>query len=142
APLGVPALRNLLSCPLGPPGAPAGHVVLANKPNGFTSHDAAVLQGAAHLISRALRRPGPAPGERPGPPPDAVRLLDRVSDGVLLVEEGGPLVYANAVWLGWTGFAPDEVVGRPAPFPFWVSHRELVAAGGLSGAVPAGALPF
>jgi PAS domain S-box-containing protein len=137
-PLGEPPLRSLLSCPLGPPDAPLGHVGLANKANGFTSHDAAVLQGVAHLMARRLRR---ARCGAPAPPPGlAAPLLDRVGDAVLVVDEGGRLVYANAAWFKWTGFSADELLGLPAPFPFWLSHRELAAA--VPGAGPAGPLPF
>jgi signal transduction histidine kinase len=136
-PLGVPPLDNLLSCPLGPPAAPRGHVVLANKPHGFTSHDAAVLQGVAHLMSKRLGRP-------PGAVPAATlrRVVDQFGAGVLVVDEAGTLVFANATWLGWTGFSLDEVVGKPAPFPFWVSHRELASSGSLPTGPPGGALPF
>jgi PAS domain S-box-containing protein len=135
-PLGVSALDNLLSCPIGPPPAPYGHVVLANKLHGFTSHDAAVLQGVAHLMAKRLSRPGTLPAAM------LRRLVDRFGAGVLVVDDAGTLVFANATWLEWTGFALDEVVGRPAPFPFWVSHRELASSGSLPGGAPSGALPF
>jgi PAS domain S-box-containing protein len=136
-PLGLTALDNLLSCPLGPPPAPQGHVVLANKPHGFTSHDAAVLQGVAHLMAKALARETEAV-------PGALlrRVLDHIDAGVLVVDAAGTLVYANATWLEWTGFALEEIVGRPAPFPFWVSHRELAGASARPGGRPPGALPF
>lgn len=135
-PLGVPALDNLLSCPLGPAAAPRGHVVLANKPHGFTSHDAAVLQGVAHLMSRRLDRPAALPAGV------LRRVVDRCGAGVLVVDDAGTLVYANATWLEWTGFSLDQVVGRPAPFPFWVSHRELASSAARPGGPPGGALPF
>jgi PAS domain S-box-containing protein len=136
-PLGVAGLENLLSCPLGPPAAPRGHVVLANKPHGFTSHDAAVLQGVAHLLARRLERPAAAV------PEDLLhRVVDRVGTGVLVVDAHGTLVFANAAWLAWTGFTPDEIAGKPAPFPFWLSHRELAGEGARPGGPPAGALPF
>jgi PAS domain S-box-containing protein len=136
-PLGAPPLRNLLSCPLGPEPA-AGHVVLANKPTGFTSADAAVLQGASHLMSRALARAGP-PAEPL--PPGLGRALDRAAAGALVLDDGGAILFANAAWLGWTGFGAAELVGRAPPYPFWVSHRDLAAAGEAA-RPPADALPF
>jgi signal transduction histidine kinase len=35
-------------------------------------------------------------------------------------------VWANSVWLDWTGFAFAELVGQAAPYPFWISHQDLV----------------
>jgi PAS domain S-box-containing protein len=134
-PLGAPPLRNLLSCPLGPEPA-AGQVVLANKPTGFTSADGAVLQGACHLMFKCLARP-----EAPALPAGLGRALDRAAEGALVLDEGGALLFANAAWLDWTGFAADELVGRPPPYPFWVSHRDL-AAGAEPVRLDEGALPF
>ncbi len=135
--LGAPPLRNLLSCPLGA-GPAAGHVVLANKPTGFTSADAAVLQGACHLMARALLRPATPEAALPA---GLARALDRAAEGALVLGEGGGLLFANAAWLAWTGFRAEELVGRTAPYPFWVSQHELAAAG-QGPAPPAGALPF
>jgi PAS domain S-box-containing protein len=137
-PLGEPALRNLLSCPLGA-GPAAGYVVLANKPCGFTSADAAVLQGACHLMSRALAAQGPPAAPLP---PGLGAALDRAAEGALVLDEGGALLFANAAWLDWTGFPADELVGQTAPYPFWVSLHEMASAG-LDEARPSeGALPF
>jgi PAS domain S-box-containing protein len=143
SPAGPAALRNLLSCPIGAEGSDRGHVVLANKTNGFTSYDAAVLQGFAHLLQTWL---GPLRsldfGAVPLPPPLWQRVLDRVGRGIVIVDESGTLVYANAAWLDWTGFRVEEVIGRPAPFPFWVSLRDLAQLGDRLTAPPAGARPF
>jgi PAS domain S-box-containing protein len=135
-PLGTPPLRNLLSCPLGPEPA-VGHVVLANKPTGFTSADAAVLQGASHLMFKALARAGPEVWPLP---PGLGRALDRSAAGALVLDEGGAILFANAAWLGWTGFSAAELEGRSPPYPFWVSQRDLASAGAAAG--PADALPF
>jgi PAS domain S-box-containing protein len=118
-------LHNLLSCPLGPEPA-AGTLVLVNKPHGFSAHDGAVLQGVAHLLYRKLQRAELA--EPPGPPyplPLWQRVLDRSSEGILIMDEAGVLLYANVTWQKWTGFSADELTGRPAPFPFWVSTQDL-----------------
>jgi signal transduction histidine kinase len=142
-PLGEPPLSNLLSCPLGPEGPPRGHVVLANKPNGFTSHDAAVLQGVGHLMYKQLARAASQPRPTVVLPSLLLRrALDRVGEGVLAVDETGTLAYANGTWLRWTEFAAEEVIGSLAPFPFWVSHRELAAVAGMPSGLPAGLLPF
>jgi PAS domain S-box-containing protein len=136
-PLGIGGLENLLSCPIGPGQSPRGYVVLANKPHGFTSHDAAVLQGVAHVIAKGLDRKTEAV-----PASLLRRVLDHIDAGVLVVDAAGTLVFANAKWLEWTGFAYDEIVGKPAPFPFWLSHRELATASARPGGGPAGTLPF
>jgi PAS domain S-box-containing protein len=142
APLGEPPLRNLLSCPLGEPSSPAGHVALANKPAGFASQDAAVLQGMAHFLYRELFRCQARARTPVELPPPWRRILDRATEGILIVDDAGALVYANATWLEWTGFAAEELVGGLAPFPFWVSHHDLVRAAGMAGTLPASALPF
>lgn len=134
-----PALRNLLSCPLIHNKQLLGHVALANKAQGFSAEDARVLQGLAHHLVRLLSRrraPAAAPIEL-----SAVwrRLLDRAAEGILLLDESGALIYANAAWLDWTGFRIEELLGKTAPFPFWVSQQDLVQALGVA---PARALPF
>jgi signal transduction histidine kinase len=126
--LGEPPLRNLLSCPVLRDEEPAGQVVLANKPPGFTSHDAIVLQAVAHLLRKRLAQPPAAPRSRVGTSV-LQRALDHVSEGVLVVDQAGTLLFANATWAQWTGFRPEELANHPAPFPFWVSHRELSAVG-------------
>jgi PAS domain S-box-containing protein len=138
AALDEPPLRNLLSCPLIHNHQILGHVALANKAQGFTAEDARVLQGLAHHMVRLLvRRPAPAaPLELSAA---WRRILDCDAEGVLLLDKSGVLIYANRTWLDWTGFRAEELVGRTAPFPFWVSQQDLVQA--LS-AAPAHALPF
>lgn len=139
AALGEPPLRNLLSCPLIHNKEIMGHVALANKAQGFTAEDARVLQGLAYHMVRQLSR-------RQTPSGTAIelsavwrRILDRAAEGILLLDESGALIYANAAWLRWTGFGAEELLGRTAPFPFWLSQQDLVQA---LGAAPANALPF
>jgi signal transduction histidine kinase/PAS domain-containing protein len=132
--LGEPPLSNLLSCLLWRESLPLGQLVLANKPNGFMSHDALALQTAAHLLSRFLQGPLPS-----GPvlPPLLLRLcLDRTHEGTLVVSHAGQLLFANATWSQWTGFSVEELIGRSAPFPFWIGHRELATLGGPALALP------
>lgn len=139
-------LSNLLSCPLPAGGPRPGQLVLANKAAGFTSQDAVVLQGAAQVLARQLAAP-PGPAE---PVPQALlrASLDRCREGVLVIDDAGTLVLANAAWGEWTGFPAAELAGRPAPFPFWVSHRDLAALGRPPGPTaalpdrPPGAFPF
>jgi PAS domain S-box-containing protein len=121
--LGEPALRNLLSCPLCPTAMAAGHIALGNKPTGFTSYDTLVVQTAALLLGKRLTRR--LPGGR-GRVPQALwqRALDSVAEGVLVLDEAGTLVYANATWERWTGFPRAELVAKAPPFPFWVSYPE------------------
>jgi signal transduction histidine kinase len=125
--LGEPALNNLLSCPLMRNGAKCGQIAAANKPNGFNSHDASVFQALAHWISRRLERANPPPVEQldisAALPCD---LLNRLDEGVFVGDETGRLVWANTTWLGWTGFSLAQLVGQVAPFPFWISHQDLV----------------
>jgi signal transduction histidine kinase/PAS domain-containing protein len=124
--LGSPTLKNLLSCPLLHDGKSFGHVVLANRPHGFTSHDAAVVQGIAHLISKQLS--GYAAQEPSKTLPALpLSLLDRKGEAVFVVDDQGILVYANPTWSEWTGFPLKELQREPAPFRFWVSHRELTS---------------
>jgi PAS domain S-box-containing protein len=132
---GDPPLRNLLSSPLIQNKQILGHIALANKTQSFTAEDAVVLRGLAQHIIRLL-------GRRRAPINISAawrHILDRAAEGILLLEEPGVLIYANAAWLDWTGFRAEELLGQTAPFPFWVSQQELVQA--LS-RTPAGALPF
>jgi len=139
--MGDPPLRNLLSYPLIHNQQILGHVALANKRHGFTAEDALVLQGLAHHMVRLLvrRRAPAAPTEL-----SAVwrRILDRAAEGILLLDESGVLIYANAAWLSWTGFRAEELLGQTAPFPFWVSQQDLVQALSAAPAAPGSALPF
>lgn len=140
--LGDPPLHNLLSCPLIRDDQILGHVVLANKAQGFALEDAAVLRGLAHHAVRLLARrlgAAPAPVELS---PAWRRVLDRASEAVLLLDEPGTLIYANAAWLDWTGFRPEELLGRSAPFPFWVSQQDLVRVLRENPVVHERALPF
>src|SRR5262249_51076940 len=95
--LGDPPVRNLLSCPLAEEGRVLGHVVLANKPAGFTEYDLSVLQGYARLLSRRVYRSQLADMAEDALPPRFLRLaLDHVQEGVFVADETGTLVYANA----------------------------------------------
>ncbi len=140
--LGDPPLRNLLSCPLVYNDQLLGHIALANKAHGFAAADAVVLQGLAHHMTRLLAR-------RPAPPTAAIdlsaawrRILDRAAESILILDESGTLIYVSATWLDWTGFRAEELLGRTAPFPFWVSQQDLVRALSAAPDVPASALPF
>jgi PAS domain S-box-containing protein len=123
--LGDPPLRNLLICLLPRGTKPAGQLVLANKPNGFNSQDAAGPQMMAHLLSRQLV------GEETSGPSFSMTLLrqvlDHLPEGVLIVDQKGSLLFANTTWGQWTGYASEELCGRRPPFPFWVSQAELTA---------------
>jgi PAS domain S-box-containing protein len=124
--LGEPPLRNLLSCPLRRGTTVIGQVVVANKPSGFSSHDAAVLQCLAHLISFRLVRHEQCKGA--GGTLSATvlrRVLDHFREGILILDESNRLLFANPTWTAWTGFSLEDLLGRTAPFPFWVSHRDL-----------------
>jgi PAS domain-containing protein len=134
---GGPSPHSLLTCPL----AERGHLVLADKPTGFSSYDAAIVQAAAHLMVRQLPSRDPRPAAAWSPPPLWGGVLDRVAEGVFVIGDDGGLIYANAVWREWTGFTADELTGAVAPFPFWVSDRDLqTAASRAAGAE--GGLPF
>jgi PAS domain S-box-containing protein len=140
--LGDPPLRNLLSCPLIRDARIVGHIALANKAQGFAAHDAAVLQGLAHHLVRLLGRRPPQPRTPIALSPPWRRLLDAAADGVVMLDESGVLVFANAAWLDWTGFRAEELLGRSPPFPFWISQQDLVRAASEAAAAPAQALPF
>jgi signal transduction histidine kinase/PAS domain-containing protein len=134
--MGEPHLRNLLSCPLLQIANPRGQVVLANKPNGFTSHDAAVLQGLTHWIGHRLARAeNPSEAAQRATAYLPCNALNRLSEGVFVLDGDGRLVYANTVWLNWTGFALDELLDCTPPYPFWISHRALAHLG-RSGELP------
>jgi PAS domain S-box-containing protein len=134
--LGEPALQNLMSCPLKQGEQSHGQLVLANKPQGFTSHDSTVLQTAAYFLIRHLRQHASAPA--PVLPAAVLRLgLDHCQDGILMVSPEGRLLFANAAWCRWTGFSAEELIGRTAPFPFWVSHRDLASLSSSDPVLPA-----
>jgi PAS domain S-box-containing protein len=135
-------LRNLLSCPLIQNKQILGHVALANKADNFTNEDTVVLRGLAHHTARLLGRRQTSKPRRVHLSSALQRILDRATEGVLLLEESGVLAYANPAWLDWTGFRAEELLGKTAPFPFWVSQYELVRAVNLAPPAPVGALPF
>jgi PAS domain S-box-containing protein len=139
---GNPPLCNLLSCPLIHDEHLLGHVALANKAHGFTPQDAFALQGLAYHVVRLLsRRRSPEHSSIVLPAAWRV-LLDRSAEGILLLDKSGVLIHANATWLRWTGFREEELLGRTAPFPFWVSQHDLAQALSAAPAADAGALPF
>jgi PAS domain-containing protein len=141
-PLGEPPLRSLLSCPMSRGETIFGYVAVVNKPQGFSSQDAAVLQGMVHHMIRLLDRQQGGPAQAVELSAGWRRILDRAGQGILILDESGALIYANATWLDWTGFRAEDLLGRQAPFPFWVSPHDLVRALGMAAAVPASALPF
>jgi PAS domain S-box-containing protein len=135
-------LRNLLSRLLIHNKQILGHVALANKADSFNTADGMVIQGLAHHIVRLIARHR-AGAHTPIELPAAWRLvLDRSSEGIFLLDESGILLYANAVWLHWTGFRAEELLGRTAPFPFWISQHDLIQALSRAPAASASALPF
>jgi PAS domain S-box-containing protein len=122
---------------------PAGHILLANKSSGFSSRDAIVLQTSAYLLDQQLGRFLVATRRRI--PDRLLRLgLDRCPEGILMVDDAGRLLFANATWSLWTGYTPEELHGLRPPFPFWVSHRDLASLTGPRPALPppVGYLPF
>jgi signal transduction histidine kinase len=125
--LGAPPLANLLSSPLLRDGRSRGHVALANKATGFTSHDAAVVQGIAHLMSKQLGDGHPGVDESGAENDLPWHILGDLGAGVLVLNDQGKLVYVNETWCAWTGFAREELLHAGAPLPFWISHRELAA---------------
>jgi PAS domain S-box-containing protein len=142
AALGEPPLAALLSCPLGEGEDYRGYLALVNKPQGFASQDASVLQGMAHHVLRLLQHPPIPPPVRTELPSLWHRILDRSAQGILLVDDLGTLLYANAVWLAWTGFDAEELQGRLPPHPFWVSQHDLARALSIASGAPANTLPF
>ncbi len=138
-PLPAPAapLHNLLCLPLETDRPAGAALVLVNKPDGFTAQDAAIGGAVARLMAKQLS----SGGEKGEMLPGGLwrRVLDRAGVGALVVDEGGTLLYASAAWLDWSGCRAEDCVGRPAPFPFWVSAADLAAAGGP---LPPDALPF
>lgn len=143
--LGEPILTNLLSCPVAVQDTIRGHVVLANKANGFTSHDCSVLLGMAHLMSKWLR-PAPHCHSRTDPLQVALlqSVLDRRAEAILVMDSVGTLLFASSQWSDWTGYRLEELLNQTAPFGFWISHRDLMTLGGPTAnlARAAGALPF
>jgi PAS domain-containing protein len=133
----APPLRNLLCAPLGTERPAGAALVLANKPEAFTAQDAAVAGALARCMAKHLSLAGAETDALPATL--WRRVLDRAGVGALVVDESGTLRYASAAWLGWSGFRAEDLVDRPAPFPFWVRAADLAAAGGP---LPPDALPF
>ncbi len=133
--LGEQVLRNFLSCPLLCQDAVTGHAVLVNKPDGFTSHDATVLQASAHLVGRYLRR-WASSLSRKVPSTWLQLCADRAAEAILLFDDAGTLVFANQVWLEWTGYSAEEMCHRPGPYPFWPNQRQLAALTGKTPVLP------
>ena len=139
---GGQSLHNLLSCPLIHNDQILGHVALANKPHGFAATDKAVLQGLAHHMIRLLDRRLSAARAPIDLAPVWRRILDRAEAAVLLLDEFGSLIFANATWLDWTGFRAEELLGQTAPFPFWLHPEDLHKTLPAAPVLPDRALPF
>src|SRR5262249_8426466 len=105
------------------------------KSDGFTPQDATAVQTMAHFLSRQLDRRGET-ARRSWHATLLRRALDEVREGILIVDHLGNLVFANATWELWTGYASEELCNRPPPFPFWISHAELAALGELKRSLP------
>jgi len=122
-------LSNLCSCSLPSRSDVCGHVAVSNKPGGFTPHDAAVVQGFAHLVAKlaavdSSRAQGPR--RLVGLPSQVLELSE---EGVFLLDARGTLVFANATWSEWTGLSVDELLGQQTPFSFWLDQRQLAMLG-------------
>jgi PAS domain S-box-containing protein len=137
-----PSLHNLLSCPLNHNDRLSGQVVLANKAHGFAATDAVVLQGLAHHMARLLDRRAQAAAAPVELSAGWRRMLDRSSEGIVVLDESGTLIYANATWLDWTGCRAEELLGRKAPFPFWICQQDLERPSSMAAAASANVLPF
>jgi signal transduction histidine kinase len=127
--LGKPPLRNLLTCSVPGKGETAGHIVLANKAAGFTSHDALVLQSFARLVGKIVGRKEQA-ADVALSASLLQRTLDQAEEGIVVLGGYGQLLYANATWTRWTGLSFAEMRGRAAPLPFWPSLLDLTTLAG------------
>jgi len=127
------ALNNLLSCPLPCRGDGCDHVVVANKPGGFASHDAAVVQGFAHLLGKLVDVDRGAQADLRQLAVLPPQFFEQSSEGVFVLDARGTLVFANATWTEWTGFPLEQLLGQKAPFAFWLDYRRLATlTGGAS----------
>jgi PAS domain-containing protein len=122
--LGDPPLRNLLSCPLTHEAQVLGHVLLANKATGFTSQDAMALQSVSQVLGRQIPCIATL-SERERSSMVLRRGLDHAQEGVLILNHHNELIHVNETWCRWTGFSSEELCGSTAPYPYWVSHRDL-----------------
>jgi len=124
--LGTPSLRNVLSCPLSHETQLIGHVLLANKGTGFTSHDAIALQAVSHVLARQIRSLSLVEKDASSL---MRRALDHASEGIFVLDETGVILHANETWCRWTGYSLHELRGSSAPYAFWITHRDLAQLG-------------
>jgi PAS domain-containing protein len=118
-------LKSVLSCPVFKDGKTAGQIVLANKPGGFQSPDALVLQMVAHLIGRHLLTSQESKATNRSAIEEYCKTLESLEEGVIAVEPGGEILFVNTAFLEWSGFDTSDLVGCLPPYPFWISHRAL-----------------
>jgi signal transduction histidine kinase len=123
----ITRLKNLLSCPIYSADRECGQVVVANKSAGFSSHDATIAQGIAHVIGKLVDRARSLPDRRRQMPVLLAEILNPLPIGVLVVDSTGLLVFANTTWVEWTGFSLGQLLFQRAPFSFWVDHRQMAA---------------
>jgi PAS domain S-box-containing protein len=116
-------LNNLLSCPLPCRGGACDHVVVANKPGGFNSHDAAVVQGFAHLLGKLVDVDRGAYSDLRQLAVLPPQFFEQSAEGMFVLDARGALVFANAAWTEWTGFPLEQLLGQTAPFAFWLDYR-------------------
>jgi PAS domain S-box-containing protein len=111
-PEGHAGIDNVLLAPLLLDGEAAGLLGLANKPGGFTRHDAELATGFAELAAIALRNARVAEGlERSQQ--RFRRLAQTASDGIVCADANGGIFLWNDAATTIFGHSAEEVSGRP-----------------------------
>jgi PAS domain-containing protein len=126
--LGTPSLRNVLSCPLSHQTQLMGHVLLANKATGFTSHDAIALQAVSRVLARQIRFLSLVKKDESSL---VRRALDHASEGFFVLDDSGVLLHANETWCRWSGYSINELRGSSPPYVFWITHRDVAQLRGV-----------
>nr|WP_242594140.1 ATP-binding protein [Corallococcus exiguus] len=124
---------GFLAVPLGRSGAPAAALLVVGLPGPAVPEDVAwVASCAGPLLARQLASDARAP-RRPEPDRLLRRVINAVSDPVLLTDSDGTLLFANARAEGLLVAGPDASPGRTRAVELNQRlFRETLAQGGTS----------
>lgn len=111
-PEGHVSIENVLFAPLMIEGQTAGLLGLANKPGGFTEHDAKTASALGNIAAAALRNSRLLESLRNAE--DRFRLVAQsAADAVISIDSDGKIIFWNKAAETIFGYTSREILGKP-----------------------------